>query len=134
MLRESLMKPEIVLWSFGLPVVVLLVYISLMGFRSIRRADRPRRMVVWLLPPVVLFMTYYMWGFQVPVARAIVYVGGGSLLCVAVAFMQDAFFVSTQRVSSGDSGDIRTLPGAPESRITDPGCEMESDRPQHDAP
>lgn len=102
MIREWLMKPEIVLWSFGfVPVVVLLVYVSAMGIRSRRRAERPLRMTIWLLPAVVLFMAYYMWGFQMPLVKAVLYVGAGALLCVAGAFLLDSVHFGTMRLLTG---------------------------------
>ncbi len=111
MLREWLMRPEVVLWSFGfVPVAVLLVYVSVMGVRSRRRAERPRRMVVWLLPAVVLFMAYYMWGFQTPLVKAVLYVGVGTLFCLAGALLLDGVYVSTQRFLSSGAGERESTP------------------------
>ncbi len=123
MVRDWLMKPEIVLWAFGfVPVVLLLLYVSVMGIRSRRRAERPLRMTIWLLPAVVLFMAYYMWGFQMPLVKAVLYVGAGALLCRVGAFMLDIVYVGTTRLLSGGAGE-RQNSDDPSFNETDSGSE-----------
>lgn len=101
MLREWLVSPERVLWSFGIvPFGALIGYLTLMGIRWRKKGERPRRIIRWALPAMVLVGTYYVWGFETPLVKAVAYVGGGALLWVAETLMLDGVYVGTQRYLS----------------------------------
>ncbi|GAV31916.1 hypothetical protein emb_1c0549 [Coriobacteriaceae bacterium EMTCatB1] len=109
MIREWLMRPEVVLWSFGwVPVALLLAYVSIMGVRSRRRAERPLATTKWVLPVAVLFMAYYMWGFQVPLPRAAVYVTVGAICIVVGAFLLEGVYLGTIRALTGGVSNIQS--------------------------
>ncbi len=128
MVREWLTRPGLMSWSFGIiPIGVLLVYTALMGIRSRKRAERPRRMLLWLVPAVILFVIYYVWGFETPLMTAVVYVGSVAAFFVAGVFLLDIVWVATSRWMVRNAGTGQSPLDPSSLRVTDSDCETQAD-------
>ena len=128
MVREWLTRPEHMSWSFGVvPIGMLLVYTALMGIRSRKKGERPRRMLVWLIPAVVLFVTYFVWGFETPLMTAVAYVGGVALFFVAGVLLLDCVWEITTRWMLRSAGEGQTSVDQPSPPVTDPDCETKAE-------